>query len=165
MTTPFADPLVEKMAVFLRGIGLPVEHRTLGGDAFLPGLALDAGRISIDEAKLLHPGDILHEAGHLAIAPAAERSTCDGKLTVGGGEEMAAIAWSYATALHIGMDPAVVFHPHGYRSGSDSLLENFREGRFLAVPYLQWMGLTCNNAQAAERGCEPYPKMIRWLRE
>lgn len=153
------------MAVFLRGIGLPVEHRTLDDDAFLPGLSLDAGRIVIDEAKLLHPGDILHEAGHLAVTSAAERTACDGKLTVGGGEEMASIAWSYAAALHIGMDPAVVFHPHGYRSGSDSLLENFRAGRFLAVPYLQWMGLTFDNAQAAARGCDPYPKMIRWLRE
>src|SRR5262249_39163660 len=122
---PFRDPLVESMATFLRGIGLPVEHATLDASAFLPGLALDAGRILIDEEKLLSPGDILHEAGPLAITPAAERAACDGKLAVGGGEEMAAIAWSYAAALHLGIDPAMVFHPHGYRSGSDALLENF----------------------------------------
>jgi hypothetical protein len=164
-TGPFTDPLVEKIAAFLRGIGLPVQHGTLDGTAFLPGLTLDAGRIIIDETKLLYPGDVLHEAGHLAVTPAAERATCGGKLTGGGGEEMGAIAWSYAAALHIGIDPAIVFHEHGYRSGSDSLLENFREGRFLAVPLLQWMGLTCEEKNAAARGCAPYPHILRWLRE
>lgn len=153
------------MAAFLREIGLRIEHGTLDDTAFLPGLALDAGRIVVDEARLRHPGDILHEAGHLAITPAAERTACGGKLLVGGGEEMASIAWSYAAALHIGIAPEVVFHPHGYRSGSDSLLENFREGRFLAVPLLQWMGLTLDEKQAAARSCELYPKMTRWLRE
>lgn len=162
---PFKHPLIEKMATFLRGIGLPVERGTLGDDAFLPGLALDVGRIIIDEAKLRYHGDILHEAGHLAVTPAAERATCSGNLAVGGGEEMGAIAWSYAAALHIGIDPSVVFHPHGYRSGSDSLLDNFREGRFLAVPLLQWMGLTYDSKQAVAHDCAPYPHMIRWLRE
>lgn len=159
------NPLIETIATFLRDIGLPVERRGIKGDAFLPGLTIEAGRIVIDETALLYPGDILHEAGHLAVTPAVERSACDGKLTVGGGEEMAAIAWSYAAALHIGIDPAVVFHQQGYRSGSDSLLENFREGRFLAVPLLQWMGLTLDPVHAAKSACSPYPHMIRWLRE
>jgi len=162
---PFNNPLIEKIAAFLRSIGLTVEQRTLDGDTFLPGLTLDAGRILIDESKLLYPGDILHEAGHLAVTPAAERSTRGGHLDVGGGEEMGAIAWSYAAALQIGIDPAVVFHPHGYRQGSESLLDNFLAGRFLAVPLLQWMGLTWDNTQAAARQCAPYPRMIRWLRE
>ena len=78
---------------------------------------------------------------------------------------MGAICWSYAAALHLGIDPAIIFHPHGYRSGSDSLLENFREGRYLGVPLLQWMGLTYEPRQASERGCAPYPHMTRWLRE
>ncbi len=164
-TEPFADPLVEKIAAFLRGIGIPVGKATLDDTAFLPGLALDAGRIVVDEARLRHPGDILHEAGHLAVTPAAERAACGGKLAVGGGEEMASIAWSYAAALHIGIDPAVVFHEQGYHGGSESLLENFRAGRFLAAPLLQWMGLTFEPKQAAARGCKPYPAMTRWLRE
>ncbi len=159
--TSFANPLTEQLATFLRSIGLEVEQRALGDDCFLPGLALQNGRIIIDEAKMLCPGDILHEAGHLATTPAAERHLCGGNLAVGGGEEMAAIAWSYAAALYIGIDPAVVFHPHGYKRGSDSLLENFRAGRYLAVPLLQWMGLTFETKNSAT----PYPHMIRWLRE
>lgn len=161
----FANPLTQQIATFLRSIGLIVEHGTLKEPVVLPGLALKDGRIIVDEARLLYPGDLLHEAGHLAVTPAAERFACGGKLPVGGGEEMAAIAWSYAAALHIGIDPAIVFHPHGYREGSASLLENFREGRFLAVPLLQWMGLTFDKSQAAAHGCEAYPHMVRWLRE
>jgi len=161
----FANSLTEQLATFLRSIGLEIEARTLGEDCFLPGLALENGRIVIDEAKMLYPGDILHEAGHLAITPTAERPLCGGNLAVGGGEEMAAIAWSYAAALHLGIDPAIVFHEHGYRKGSDSLLENFGAGRYLAVPLLQWMGLTFDDARAKEHGVAPYPHMIRWLRE
>jgi hypothetical protein len=153
------------MAVFLRDLGLEVEHATLDDTAFLPGLALCDGRILIDESRLLYPGDILHEAGHLAVTSAAERRACGGNLAVGGGEEMAAIAWSYAAALHLGIDPAVVFHLKGYHEGSAAILENFRAGRFLAVPYLQWMGLTLDATRAAQQGCEPYPHLIRWLRD
>lgn len=162
---PFANPLTEQIATFLRAIGLEIEPRSLDETSFLPGLALENGRILVDEARMLYPGDILHEAGHLAVTPAADRHRCGGNLAVGGGEEMGAICWSYAAALHLGIDPAIVFHPHGYRSGSDSLLENFREGRYLGVPLLQWTGLTHEPKQAAERGCPPYPHMIRWLRE
>lgn len=161
----FANPLTEQLAAFLRSIGLEIEQRTLPDDCFLPGLALENGRIIVDEAKMLYPGDILHEAGHLAVTPAAERHLCGGNLTVGGGEEMGAIAWSYAAALHIGIDPAVVFHEHGYKKGSDSLLDNFSHGRYLAVPLLQWMGLTFDEKKAREQGIAPYPHMVRWLRE
>ncbi len=161
----FANPLTERLSAFLRSIGLEIEQRILPDDCFLPGLALENGRIIVDEDRMLYPGDILHEAGHLAITPAAERHLCGGNLAVGGGEEMGAIAWSYAAALHIGIDPAVVFHEHGYRKGSVSLLENFRAGRYLAVPLLQWMGLTFDEAKAEEQGIAPYPHMVRWLRE
>jgi hypothetical protein len=66
--------------------------------------------------------------------------------------------------LHLGIDPTGVFHPHGYRSGSDSLLKNFSAGRYLAVPLLQWMGLTYDSVKAQEHSVAPYPQMIRWLR-
>lgn len=163
-TNVFTQPLVQQMATFLRDIGLAVESRTIEEKTFLPGVALDSGRLVIDEAKLLYPGDILHEAGHLAITPAADRHLCGGNLAVSGGEEMAAICWSYAAALHVGIDPAIVFHEHGYKGGANSLLENYRNGFYMALPYLQWMGLALDKTKAAEQGCQPYPHMLRWLR-
>ena len=67
-----------------------------------------------------------------------------------------AIAWSYAAALEIGIPPEIVFHPDGYRGASESMLQNFAEGRYLAVPMLQWVGMTHDEArQRARRGCVP----------
>ena len=159
----FANPLTEKIVRFLRGIGLTVLHGR-SGDSFLPGIRLDGGRIIIDEAHLLYPGDLLHEAGHLAVTVEEERASMGHKLEVTMGDEIGAIIWSYAAALHIGIDPAVVFHPDGYRGSSDAFLENFKAGRFVGVPLLQWMGLTLEPRQAAERGIAPFPHMIQWLR-
>ena len=159
----FTHPLVRQIVGFLTDIGLPVRRAPLGTETFLPGIAIEGGGLVVDEERLLYPGDLLHEAGHLAVTPSAERARADGNLNVGGGEEMAAIGWSYAAALHLGIDPAIVFHSHGYHEGSESLLENFQAGRYLGVPLLQWMGLTLD-AKAAARGGEAYPKMIRWLR-
>lgn len=161
----FQNPLIRQFAAFFLEIGLVIEARALDDTTFLPGLALENGRILVDETKLLYPGDILHEAGHLATTPAADRPLCGGNLAVGGGEEMAAIGWSYAAAVHLGIDPAIVFHPHGYKEGADSLLTNFREGRYLAVPFLQWMGLTYDSKPAVSQQVPPYPHMIRWMRE
>ena len=55
---------------------------------------------------------------------------------------MMAIAWSYAASVHLQLDPSVVFHADGYRGGSQSLIENFTGGRYIAVPTLQWLGMT-----------------------
>jgi hypothetical protein len=43
-----------------------------------------------------------------------------GKLESTPGEEMAAIAWSYAACVHLGLEPTVVFHSDGYKGGSES---------------------------------------------
>lgn len=163
MDKPFDDPLIARIVGFVRGIGLPVVRGELDDTAFLPGLGLEAGGIVIDEARLLYPGDILHEAGHLAVMPADKRSRTQGRLDADGGEEMGAIAWSYAAVLHLGLDPAVLFHPDGYREGADALLENFADGRYVGVPYLQWLGLTLEPARAAQQGVPAYPHMLGWL--
>ena len=57
----------------------------------------------------------------------------------------------------------MVFHEGGYRGGSRSLLANFSEGRYIAVPMLQWLGMTAEAERAAELGIEPYPTMRKWL--
>jgi len=111
-----------------------------------------------------YPGDMLHEAGHLAVAVPERRRTLHLDIGQNGTEEMMAIAWSYAAALHIGIDPAIVFHPDGYRGGAASLLENFNEGRYLALPMLEWTGMAYGSKRAQAEGVAPYPHMARWLR-
>jgi hypothetical protein len=79
------------------------------------------------------------------------------------GQEIAAQTWSYAAAVHLGIDPAVVFHSDGYKGAATKLVEVYRESK-AGVPLLQWMGLTLYGARAAEAGVPAYPHMIRWLR-
>ena len=154
---------LQRILTFLHEIGLVVEERTLEEATFLPGILVEKGALVIDRAKLRYPGDLLHEAGHVAVAEPSRRSELNADLQSDDGEEMAAIAWSYAAAQHIGIDPSVVFHPHGYKGGSASLLANFQAGRYMGVPLLQWYGLTWENEN--EDGTAVYPCMRRWLRE
>jgi hypothetical protein len=93
----------------------------------------------------------------------AERIACDGNAGPDAGAEMAAIAWSYAAALHIGLPPEVVFHPNGYRAGASSILENFSQRRFFGVPLLQCYGLT-TDPSGKFPGETMYPNMSAWLR-
>ena len=158
----FADPLTEKLAAFVRGIGIDVHPASLPEPTFLPGLDIRHGAILVDEARLTFPGDILHEAGHIAVASADERARP--QLSPTPGDEMTAIAWSYAAALHLGIPVDVLFHPGGYKDGSTALIENFTEGRYIGVPLLQCYGMSVEPRQAAVRGVEPYPHMLRWLR-
>lgn len=66
--------------------------------------------------------------------------------------------------MHLQLPPEVVFHAAGYKGGAQSILDNFAAGRYLAVPMLQWLGLTHDETQARDLGAEPYPKMQAWLR-
>jgi hypothetical protein len=143
------------IAAFLTEIGLPVEIGEILGDTFLPGIHAAYGILQIDLARLQWPGDILHEAGHLAILTPEQRHDTQGNVGDDGGDEMGAIAWSYAAAMHLHLDPEVVFHAGGYQGGSEAILANFAAGRYMGVPILAWRGL-CMTAS--------YPLMTRWLR-
>lgn len=144
---------------FLRRIGIPVEPAALPEDGFLPGIAVLGGRLLYDPERLLYPGDLLHEAGHIAVTDPALRPSVSA-FDSDGGDETAAIAWSYAAALATGIDPRVVFHDHGYKGGGATIAENFIEGRYFGVPMLQYYGL----ARSPHDEGEQYPAMIKWLR-
>jgi len=158
----FANPLTERLAEFVRGIGIDVRAGSLPDKTFLPGLDIRYGAIVVDEERLAYPGDILHEAGHIAVADPAERKAST--LTPTPGDEIATLAWSYAALRHLELDPAIVFHPDGYKGGSQSLIDAFSAGGSPGVPLLQYYGLTVEPKYAAERGVAPYPHMLNWLR-
>ena len=158
-----AEPTTTIVA-FLRGIGFTVRPGRVSEQTFVPGIWIERGALVVDEACLSYPGDLLHEAGHLAVMAPARRPTITGDAGSDAAEEMMAIAWSYAAAVHLRLDPAVVFHAEGYRGGSAALIENFQQGRFFGVPMLQWLDMAYDDARAPEHQVAPYPHMVQWLR-
>ena len=163
------ESVLEKCLSFLKLIGIPVHLSTIEAHSFLPGLSIENGCIIIDKASLKYPGDILHEAGHIAVVPAGERQSLNAsaieKRENREAEEMMAIAWSYAACIHLEIDPYIVFHDNGYKGGGSYIADNFREKRYFGLPMLQWIGLTADEKNAPDMQVAPYPHMIKWLRD
>lgn len=154
---------------FLAGIGLPVIEMTLGPDTFLPGIAIRDGGLIVDPDRLRWPGDLLHEAGHLAVLPPALRARADDDLAeehdIPHAGEQEAMAWAWAAAQAIGLPPEVLMHEGGYHGQSAAVLQMYAVG---IVPGLRGL---CESGMTAARGFTPdpieiqYPQMLRWLRE
>ena len=155
----------KKALEFIHSIGIETEYLALQDrPCFLPGLLVENGRILIDTDLLLYPGDLLHEAAHVALTTATERSSISGvaigKSKDAAAEEIAAIAWTYAACVYLEIDPCFVFHGNGYQGGGDNIAENFKEGRYIGVPILQWFGMT-----ETGRDNHGYPTMLKWKRD
>jgi hypothetical protein len=161
--------IASRILAFLREIGLPVTQGGVNDETFLPGIEVVGGGLVVDDRKLLYPGDLLHEAGHLAVSPAESRPHLSGKVDVNGEKpqlvELEAMLWSYAACIHLGIDPRVVFHEYGYHGRSESLLQNFDLGVFIGVQGLEAAGMTLSPADAARIGVQPFPAMKKWLRD
>lgn len=129
---------LEPIVTFLRDIGIGVEFGPGAQNGFLPGVNIHAGVIHVDPETLVGSGDLLHEAGHIAILPRRFHKHLGSNLEedmhrsiaaeVGEGmpsdpilaipkqfSEFMAQAWSYAAARHIGVPPACVFFPGSYK--------------------------------------------------
>lgn len=155
------EEAIDRILAFVREIGLDVHLGGVPSTSFLPGIHVVRNGLRVNLAALKYPGDLLHEAGHLAVMTPDERN-CEFPESHDMGAEMAAQAWSYAAALHIGIAPELVFHEAGYKGHAAALLDGYRRGGHVGVPLLAWFGLT-----TIERPDSPsiYPRMLRWLRE
>lgn len=154
---------------FLRGIGIAVREGAVADDAFLPGLVVERGEIIFDAGKLAWPGDLLHEAGHIAVTPPAQRHLLpellsDHPIDAPGGE-IEATAWAYAASVALGLDPALLFHEGGYHGKSAGLVMTYAMGVYPGCKGLVDAGLTLAGEAARQAGVAPYPHMLRWLRE
>lgn len=160
MTNPQAQ---EVIVAFLREIGLRVEYETLAHDAFLPGIEVRHGGLVVDSQALRYPCDLLHEAGHLAVVPSTQRNLLNGGVESDNAQllEVAAIAWSYAAAIHLGLSAEELFHRGGYRGKSDALALSFSLGVYPGAALLETLGLTRMRAGSSGGVC--YPRMSRWL--
>lgn len=159
---------VKKVIFFLKEIGIEIIEKELE-ETFLPGLELGPDCIYIDYDKLLYPGDILHEAGHLAVTIASERKLVGtaeiSKDWPTQGDENAAILWSYAALHHLQLPADFVFHPNGYKNDSEWFISNFESGQYIGLPLLEWMGLCLGNEKAEKENKLPFPAMQKWLRD
>lgn len=158
----FSDPLVIGLVSFVRSIGIEVEACAIDWKTQFPGLEIRTGAVLVDETQLIHPGNILHEAGHIAVHDPARRQ--QPKFSPSRGEELSALAWSYAATVQLGLGAELVFYPGSYHGWDTSLVNAFAERRYIGVPLLQLYGMAIEPRFAAERGLKPYPHMLRWVR-
>jgi hypothetical protein len=151
---------------FLREVGLEIVEDAVGDESFLPGILIRDGRLIVDAGRLQWPGDLLHEGGHLAVLSPQERrrfGADDDALDLPR-VELRAVAWSFAAARHLRMDPAVVFHSGGYRGQGEGLARTYSFGVYPGAAALEEIGMTLTGERAAAAGVAPYPHMVRWLR-
>lgn len=161
----YDEKIVAKIREFISSIGIPILEGKITVETVLPGIQIVNGSLIYDDEKLLYPGDLLHEAGHIAVKPSIDRSTLSINVGNDPAEEMMTLAWSYAAVLHIGLSPNVVFHPNGYKGASESLIKCYRDGGNLGIPMLQWLGMCVDTKKSLELNIDPFPKMIKWLRD
>lgn len=172
---------------FIRHIGLDVvEGRPNDEPAFNPDsyVWMHQGTLYVDRAKS-HYGDLLHEAGHLAVLPsfARERATGDVDESCGplirvwmeeNGDKLLqwpedpiaraciqcgdheAIAWSYAAAVAIGVEPYACFE-NGFPD------EEARTSAWMGCQMKQFMGINGLRAGGFFQRVKDYPQMEKWL--
>lgn len=160
--------LLEKIVGFVNSIGIPCIQGNIKHGTFLPGVNILNGSIVYDAGSLLSPGDILHEAGHIAVLLQKDREKVTSPDVIGdlqpGGAEMAAIAWSWAAIQYLAIPPEVVFHEQGYHGDSSQIVMNFSNGHYFGVSLLQWFGMTCEKRNSDLPIKAIYPEMQYWLR-
>lgn len=162
-------PEVKSILEFLRSIGISVVEKKLGTANFLPGLALGPDCLYVDFVQLKYPGDLLHEAGHLAVTDGeSRRHLCPEGTSAEWptqGEEIAAILWSYAALVHLNLSPSFVFHKDGYKGSSEWLIESFTSGNYIGLPFLEWAGMALSGSNAMLQGKKAFPSMQKWIRD
>lgn len=160
---------LKKILLFLKEINIRTIEKELDDTTFLPGLALGSDCIIIDFSKLKYPGDILHEAGHLAVTPSEERKNIGTGLMAKDwptqGDEIGAMLWSFAASYHLKLPLDFVFHPNGYKGSSDWLIDSYKKEDYIGLPFLEWAGLTLGKVRAEQENKDPFPIMQQWLRD
>jgi hypothetical protein len=134
----FGDPRLARMAAFLGAVGIEMRAGTIDVPTLFPGSLISGGSLVVDESILVAPGDALHEAAHIALAPPERRSADAGLLEAAtGGEEMTTIAWSWTALVELDLEPEDVFHGTAYKGGDSSTIDCARHGVYIGFPLLQ----------------------------
>ncbi len=163
------NSLTQKIIGFLTEIGIEIVPARISDETFLPGILVENGKLLVDEEKLKYPGDLLHEAGHLALATSETRSSLSGEVILPDENmneiEIGVIAWGYAAIVFLNIEPQVLFHEGGYHGKSESLIMTYSMGVYPGAFSLQKFGLTLTGKSAEESNIAPYPNMLKWIRD
>jgi hypothetical protein len=171
---------------FLNEIGLPCSVSP-GVKGFLPGVRIELGTLLVDPNAF--PGDVLHEAGHLATMPGRfRRQASDNIDTVlrlmldtvdfsnpDVGEARAAIqcgdpeatAWAWAAGEHIGLVPGQIIALSHYGGTGGEIREMLRARAYVGIHGLSSAAFCVTRPGAMEkiRGLPAYPKLAMWLQQ
>jgi len=158
------DETLRRIVEFIHSIGIEVHEGATSRKTLVPGIDIIRGTLLIEEKAMCMPADLLHEAAHIALTLPADRSALDGIMSTSPADEVSAIAWTWAASRHLEIDPADTFHEKVISGNGPTLLANFSSGHYVGVPMLQRWGMAVEPKNAAARGVEPYPHMLRWLR-
>lgn len=154
------DPNFSTIVSFLEGIGINVIEKELTELTFLPGIKIVGHTIFVDKSLLIASGDMLHEAGHLAVTEPEFRSKIGTHEVPADwpkdGDELAAMLWSCAALSHLKLPVEVVFHDEGYKNQADWLREQYESGTYIGLPLFIWMGFCDDEVQ--------FPRVKKWLR-
>ncbi len=153
------NDIIDHILQFLNSIQIQVVEQKGTDDTFLPGLHIKSNTLFLDRDKLKYPGDLLHEAGHMAVAEEKNRiligTEDQDKNWPTDGEEIATLLWSYAASCHLKINPKIVFHENGYKGDSNWLVAQYTGQNYIGLPLLEWMGLSSP---------KDFPRMKKWVR-
>ena len=165
---PAMQEALDRIVEFLLAIGIPTRPGPVAQGSFLSAIRVVHGGLVYDPQHLRWPGDLLHEAGHIAVTPAAQRAglndALDGAEAAAHGGELEAMAWSWAALVYLGLPGELLFHAQGYKGQSAGLLLSYSMGVCPGATGLASAGMTLVGEAARASGQEPYPRMRRWLR-
>lgn len=170
-------------AAFLESIGITVRLER-GAAGFLERMRVDGASIVVDDEDPELVGDMLHEAGHIAVTPSLFRGSLTANVddaaslmaqyfnehpncmafpedpvarAIMQSGEQEAIAWSYAAAHHLGIDTMLPF-AKGFDGDGRETHDMLVIGHHLGIHGLFHSGMTDLPRQGAG-----YPAMKRWM--
>ena len=73
--------LIDQIVAFLHSVGVDAREGAVPGASFLPGIHISSGQVLFDRSRLQWSGDLLHEAGNVAVTPGGQRALLNGALS------------------------------------------------------------------------------------
>ncbi len=188
---------IQRVQSFVNRIGIPClpfnrQHNPKRFRTFLNGICIYEGKVLFDASALdFEVGDILHEAGHLAVIPAQFRryATYDVETSckehfdayiaahpngfgypedatcraIMQAGEQEAIAWSFAAALAAKVQPEAIFHGSSYGEDTKGLIDSLRMGFHVGIHGLHAAGMTV--LPHISRIKNAFPQMVKWVQD